>query len=90
MSDSNWIQLALELAVPLVVGLAVVQLRRRAAIRSSPVPTSLVLFALLAVMAGLLAPGGDVILPAIGGITSAVVCAGVYVELRRRRRLGPS
>ena len=80
------IEMALMIVVPVVVGLVVLWLARRTPPRfPNPARTSLILFALLVTATAFLSPGGDLTTPAVGAVVSAVVCAGVYIALRRRR-----
>lgn len=91
MNDLLAIEVVLEIVVPVIAGLAVLWLARRTpSSAAKPAPTALFLFIVLVVMAAFMSPGGDLITPVIGGIVSAAVCAAVYLELRRRRRLGPT
>jgi hypothetical protein len=84
MLDILAIETALEIAVPIIAGVAIVWLARpMTPLRLKPARTALVLFVVLAVTGAFLSPGGDLVQPTIGLIVSAVVCVTTFLVLRR-------
>lgn len=73
------------IVVPVAVGGMVLWFsQHNPGVGSRPALTSFCLFVLLIVGSALLSPGGDLIGPAVGGVTSIFVCVVVYILLRRR------